>query len=224
MTGIGLGRRPALAALVGATAAVVTGPRPGGAAQVPPDLTFAIHRGGSEIGRQTFRFAAAEGGFRSDVLMELAVKVAFVTVYRYRQRGTEDWVDGSMRRAEIDTDDNGKRMQVRVAEAGGRLGVEGPAGGYAVDRGTMTDLGCWHPAIVRQSHVIDAENGRYVPVTARGPVDEAIVVEGEPVRARRYLMTGGSKKEGLLWFAPDGRLVQGRVKTRGEVLEFRLTR
>lgn len=221
MTGRALGRRPLLVSLAGATVTGISGAGADAAAR-PRDLVFAIYRGGSEIGRQTFRFSAAETGFRCDVLIEVAVKIAFVTVYRYRQVGGEAWVDGTLRSSAIDTDDNGKRTRIRVAGADARLQVDGPAGSYEVDRGAMTDLGVWSPAIVRQAHVIDAQDGRLVPVTSRGPVEEVIVAGGEAVRARRYTMTGRGSRVGTLWFAPDDRLVQSRVMTRGEVVEFRL--
>ena len=55
--------------------------------------------------------AAAEGQ-RVASHIELVIKVAFITVYRYRQDGEDEWRRDVLARTRIDTDDNGTTSHV----------------------------------------------------------------------------------------------------------------
>jgi hypothetical protein len=112
------------------------------AAELPPDLVFDVLLKGRRIGSHEVRFRAEPdgGGFTVATAIDLAVKVALVTVYRYRQDAAERWRDGRLVASDVATDDDGERTAVRVREEGGALRVEGPRGGYATEPGTMTDL------------------------------------------------------------------------------------
>ena len=86
------------------------------AAAVPADMLFDVSRKGDRIGTHAIRFTQDGGGLRVASQLDLTVKMAFITVYRYEQTGQDDWQDGALVRTSIRTIDDGKDTLV-VAEA-----------------------------------------------------------------------------------------------------------
>jgi hypothetical protein len=89
---------------------------------------FAILRGDSPIGTQRLAFARTGDTLTVDITTDIAVKVAFVTVYRYSQVTQQVWKGGRLESLDVRTDDNGKtrRVQARATPAG--IEVDGPQG------------------------------------------------------------------------------------------------
>src|SRR3954454_3471839 len=87
--GMQLSRRGFVAISAGLGALAL--PRVGLTAATPADLTFRIMRKDSEIGTHRVAFSPTAQGFDVDVTIELAVKMAFVTVYSYEQHGRDTW-------------------------------------------------------------------------------------------------------------------------------------
>lgn len=206
------------AALAVGTAAVLA-PLAGAAAGVR-DLSFAVFRKNAEIGEHRFRFAPERTGLRIRSELDLAVKLAFVIVYRYRQIGEEEWDGDLLRRTCIETDDDGEATRVTARAEGGRLLVNGPVGDYALPVGTMTDLGFWHERVTRQAQLIDSQNGELVTIAITpGPV-EPVEAKGT-VDARRFALSASRGRAGTIWFDADGILARALIDTRGERLEYR---
>ena len=63
---------------------------------LPPDLLFDVARKGSRIGSVRVRFRPDGAGFAASTAWDLAVKLAFVTVYAYRQDADDRWRDGRL--------------------------------------------------------------------------------------------------------------------------------
>ena len=191
---------------------------------VPRDLAFDVLRKGSRIGANEVRFrSTAGGGLEVATLLDLAVKVVLATVFSYRQEARDVWRDGRLVASDVETDDDGKRTTVRVREAAdGRLGVEGPAGAYAAEPGTMTDLSFWNPAIVRQTRIIDGQNAELMPITLTAAVRETVTAGGRPVAAIRHGFATTKGREGSVWYDEAGRWLRAEYKTRGELLTFEL--
>jgi hypothetical protein len=198
---------------------------------LPADLVFDVLRKGRRIGSHEVRFRAdpGGGGFTAGTTIDLAVKIAFVTAYRYRQDAADRWRDGRLVASDVSTDDDGERTAVRVREGeGGALLVEGPRGGYAAEPGTMTDLSFWNVAITRSSHLIDGQHGELMPVRVAPPVDDAVEIAGRDLPAARYAITTnqaavGTAREGQVWYDRDGRWIRTVYRTRGELFTLRLT-
>lgn len=210
-------RRAALAA----GAAAVLAPSAGAVAG-SRDLGFAVYRKGGKIGEHAFRFAPhATGASRVTSELDLAVKLAFVTVYRYRQVGEEEWDGDLLLRTRIETDDDGEATRVTARADGGRLRVAGPVGDYALPMGAMTDLGFWHQRVTRQAVLIDSQNGELVPVAITpGPL-EPVEAGGATIDARRFALVASRGRAGTVWFDADGLLARALIDTRGERLEYR---
>lgn len=208
--------------VLGAALAGIVGTRPVRASTTPGDLAFAIVRKGERIGTHAVTFRAKASGLAVRHDIDIVVELAFIPVFRFRQEAEDLWRDGRLVAADCDTDDNGERSFVRVRERGSRLLCEGPRGPREAPLGTMTDLSYWNQAIVRQRGVIDLQKGEVEPLALAGGEAETIEVGGRRVATRRWRMNPQGRRGGEVWYDEAGRLVHAVVRTRGEVLEYRL--
>ncbi|MEK0083219.1 DUF6134 family protein [Benzoatithermus flavus] len=187
------------------------------------DLRFDIYRKGEKIGEHGVRFSPAGDGRRAVTEVDLAVKVAFITAYRYAQTGEDVWRDdGVLVSTRIRTVDDGKETLVTIAPEDGRLRVSGPKGDYALPFGAMTDINFWNEAITRQSRLIDSQTGELVTIAVKPDAVEKLAIGGRTITARRFAMSATKGRGGTAWYDEAGSLVQATVLTRGETLEYRL--
>lgn len=218
--GLATSRRGAIAGGCGAVVAQLLAAAAVHAA--PRDLRFEILMGGRKIGEHGLRFAATAQGHRVASEIDIAVKIAFVTAYRYVQTGEDVWQDAMLATTRITTADNGERTRVTAEMQGERLVVTGPAGVYALPPGAMTDLAFWSEAITRQPRLIDSQNGELVTVAVTADGTERVQISGTEVQARRFALAGSRNRSGLVWYDDGGRLVRAEVRTRGRTLDYRL--
>ena len=152
-------------------------------------------RDGSPIGRHGLRFTPT-GPAAVEIDIELAVKVAFVTVYRYRHVNRELWEGDRLVSFSSRTDDNGTAH--RSGPPVGRLDPGGgrPGRRRGAQRGDADDL--LAPPRVAGPAWIDSQNGRLLNcrVAAAGPA----TWPGRPDRGRgRFAVTGDLSLD--LWYA-----------------------
>ena len=195
--------------------------RPGRAA-APSRLRFDVVRKGDRIGEHVLDFTPTAEGQRVASHIELAIKVAFITVYRYRQDGEDQWQGGVLTGTRIDTDDNGTTSRVTADTVDGKLRVDGPKGSLDLVPGIMTDLSFWNVAITTQRQLVDSQTGELIPVEVKPEATEPVLVLGRPLTARRYAMSGSKSRSGTIWYDAEDRLVKAVVVTRGERLEYEL--
>lgn len=218
-----LGRRGALGLLGGGLLLQALAPAASAGAFLPRDLRFDIHRKGEKIGEHSVRFSPTADGRRATSEVDLAVKVAFVTAYRYAQTGEDVWRDdGILVGTRIRTVDDGTETLVTAEPQGDKLLVSGLKGRYALPLGAMTDLNFWNAAITRQSRLIDSQTGELVTIAVKPDAVEQITARGRKVTARRFAMSASGGRGGTAWYDDTGGLVKAIVLTRGETLEYRL--
>ena len=99
--------------------------------------------------------------------LDLAVKVAFITAYRYEQTGEDDWQNDVLVRTRIKTNDDGKDSLVVAEVRDGKLAVTGRTGTYETALGAMTDLSFWNEAITHGQPVIDSQNGELIKIEVK---------------------------------------------------------
>src|SRR5579862_7105285 len=87
------------------------------AAQADPGSTisFAVMRNGEQIGTNTIQLHRNGAETTVQIVTHVAVKIAFVTVYRFDQTETERWVDGRLAALRSSTDDNGTVHRVKAS-------------------------------------------------------------------------------------------------------------
>lgn len=191
---------------------------------LPLDRSFAIFRDGDEIGRHEVRFRAAAGGLEVTTDIDIAVKVAFITAFRFAQAARDHWQDGLLRESRVTINDNGTRSETRLQARGDNLSVEGGIENRVlyVPLGTMTDIAFWNLEIVRQRALLDLQRAELTSVAARHGGSETIEIAGTPVAAERYSINADSGRNGDIWFDAAGNWVKGTMTTRGERLDYRL--
>src|SRR4051794_39379278 len=80
---------------------------------------FVVARNGSDIGRHRLRFTPDGDRLTVDIDIELVVKLAFVTVYRYRHANRELWEGDRLLSFTSRTDDNGTPHQASARRSSG---------------------------------------------------------------------------------------------------------
>ena len=189
---------------------------------LPPNSTFDVYRKGSRIGLHEMRFEPSAEGLSVSSRVELAVKMAFVTVYSYQQTGQDVWRDGVLVRTRIDTNDDGKKTVVEAEARQEKLAVQGPTGSYETALGSMTDLSFWNDAITQGPPLIDSQTAELIHMAVQPDTIETIQVLGQPVEARRYAMAATKGRSGTVWYDSTNKLVKAIVVTRGETLGYEL--
>src|SRR3954452_7547040 len=215
-----LGRRQAIALSGGGMAALGFGKH--AAATAPTDLQLDVFRKGSPIGTHVIRFSQTGGTLKVASQVDLRVKVAFITVYSYRQTSNDDWEDEVLVRSRIQTNDNAKETSVEAEARDGQLAVEGPAGSYTTELGAMTDISFWNEAITRAPALVDSQTAELIKIQVEAATRERIVVRGQPTEARRFSMVGTKGRSGTVWYDETGSLVKAVVITHGQTLGYEL--
>jgi hypothetical protein len=192
------------------------------AGALPENRTFRVFHDGSEIGTHQITFTPEDKGFAVDVDIDIAVKIAFITAYRYNQKGRDRWVDGRLVGADYRTDDNGKVTTLLARSEDGRLMVDGASGRLELPPGTMTDLGFWNEAILHAPVIVDSQTGEAGLMKAGGGTPDQITIGGTRIDAMRYPITAPKGRSGSVWYSPDGHWVKAQIVTRGETLDYEL--
>jgi hypothetical protein len=168
-------------------------------------IEMTITRDKEPIGTHTVTFAREGDRLHVDTRVEIAVKIAFLTVYRMLKTSRETWEGGRMVAYTATIDDNGTISTVRVRPEAGRLAIDGPEGRVTAPLGTMMS-GYWSEKCVTQTLLIDSSDGVLRRVATGKATPEKLGERG--MRTRRYRMTGDLTRD--LWYGEDGRLVRVR--------------
>ena len=214
-----LNRRRAIALVGGSLAMMSMIP---GALAVPRSTLFNVFRKGSLIGTHAIDFAGTDSRLQVTSRLDLAVKVAFITAYRYEQTGEDVWEDDVLVQTRIKTNDDGEDFLVVAEARDGKLAVTGPTGNYDTALGAMTDLSFWNQAITRGQPLIDSQNGELIKIQVKAGTAERIEVQGHMVDAERFAMAATKGRSGTVWYDADGNLIKAIVLTRGETLNYEL--
>lgn len=180
-------------------------------------LEYVIKRNGDPIGSHVITFTREDGDLLVDTRIEVAVRILFVTVYRYRKFARETWRGGRVVAYRADTDDDGDTITGRVISGPEGLVAEGPKGKTVAPFGTMIS-GYWNMATVKQTALIDSEDVTLVPIKVLGGEAAAITIGDRRFETRRYRITGALARE--LWYGADGLLVKMRaIGSDGSVID-----
>lgn len=189
-------------------------------AGVPSDgrLDFAVYREGDEIGSHSFAFRVEGPELSVEVVTDVAVDVAFITVFRFEHRARELWREGKLVSLTSESDDDGEDHSLTVTARGESLEVIGNGVRSTADA-SILPASFWDSRTVERSQILNVLDGRIMKVQIADRGEEAIVAKGAPVKARHYVMTGEFQRE--LWYDADGVLVRMAFKGRdGSDIQF----
>ena len=175
-------------------------PRPA-FAQPVPEYRFRVVREGSQIGTHRVSFSGAGGGettARTDV--EIAVRLAGITVFRLTHRFSETWAGDRLRLATSRHDRNGHVTEMEARAEGNALLVRGPEGAQRLPA-DAAPLTWWNPGRFNRP-LFDNGTGKPLRVQwARAPL---------PGGGVRWIATGDTESEGT--YAADGTWLGWRTK------------
>lgn len=195
--------------------------RPGRAESVPASIAFVVRRDGTPIGthRLTFHTEAGPDGERLivDTDIDIKVRAAFVTVFRYTFKGRETWQDGKLVALDSTTDDDGTHQQVRVRATAAGLEVDATDAHYVAPAGMLPDS-YWRPDTVKHQHFIDIERGKLVDLVSAPDGRRTITFAGKPVELSMYRLTG--EIEGRIGYASDGRWMLLQFRSHGSDIVY----
>jgi hypothetical protein len=186
----------------------------------PSDLRFTVVRGRSKIGVHTVEFRNRPDGLAVHTVIDLAVKVVFITVFRYQHECEDVWASGQLVSLRSRTNEDGKQYAVEATAEPGGIRVVGPGGQLVVGSQLLTSNSLWDPLLVDQQRVIDAQHGGEIGLVVHRRGTESLVLAGKErvVTDRFQILT--PHYGGLLWYDATGRWVKGSLEIRGERIDY----
>ncbi|MGB0694264.1 MAG: DUF6134 family protein [Rhodospirillaceae bacterium] len=172
-----------------------------------PEMRFTILRNGDEIGNHVVRFTEQADGVQVTASTRIAVKIAFVTVFRFEYDSTSLWRDGQLVSLRSQTNDDGDVRSVTVQKdpGSGMLTVSGSKGVGTADPDVIpTDH--WNPAALGSTVVINTITGGLNAVTTQLSPPQQVETGTGPRMARAMSYRG--QLESTAWYDDQGRWVR----------------
>ncbi len=190
-----------------------------GYAAASRDLHFRALRHGSPIGAHRVTFRPDGDYLRVETHMEIAVKVLFLTVFRFKHDAEEIWDSGRLVSIKSTTDDNGTLLKVDGSAVAGGFRIVGEDGPFLASARLLTSNSQWDSRILREDRLIDAQHGGEIGLVTTRLGDEQIDTPQGPVRASRYRMIT-PYCAGSVFYDTDGRWVKALLEARGHTVEY----
>ncbi len=186
-------------AMIAGAAGLTLAGRPAAAAD--GRLLFDVYRNDGYIGSHEILFRQVGDRLETDIAIDLDVKFAFITVYRYRHRNHEIYEGGQLVQMSSRTDDNGKKLSVDVHREGDELVIHGADGRLRV-AGDLVPTTYWQPTSIAASAWIDSQHGRVLNSEVTDLGEAPIEYDGRTVLCRHFRKEGDLSLD--LWYGPDG--------------------
>ena len=170
---------------------------------------FAITRNGDQIGTHSIDLNRTGPETTVSIATDLAVKVLFVTAYRFQHTASEHWVGGRLIALNSTTDDNGTRHRVSVAMKTSGLEVEADGKAAArLDR-NIQPASLWNAEVLRRPVMLNTQDGQVVPLSVVDLGSEDLTIDARTVKAHHYTMK--SKYSQDIWYDEQQHLVQVKL-------------
>ncbi len=184
---------------------------------LPSDIDFKVYRDGDEIGHHRVKFSRDGDNIIADVSIELAVSFAGIRVFYYNHSSRETWSDGKLIAIESSTYNDGDDMKLTLRREGDALAIDGTK--YQGEApGTLVPSSYWFTDTVKQSQIIDSQNGRIFPCTIQMVGRETIEAGGIAIPATRYTLSEQLTMN--LWYDDQGNWVKTSFETDGSLIDY----
>lgn len=182
---------------------------------------FRVFLDAKPIGTHRFDLVERDGERQLTSQARMTVKLLFVTAYDYDHHDVEHWNGDCLRALSSTTDDNGKKHRLEVTRRDGATLVQTLENTQRLGECVLT-FAYWNPAMLRQTRLLNSQNGEYIDVkiTEAGP--DSIVVRGVRTPTRRFELR--SRKLSIdLWYSDrDEWLALQSTTERGQQLIYQL--
>ncbi|MCE2965869.1 MAG: DUF6134 family protein [Alphaproteobacteria bacterium] len=186
-------------------------------AKVVVDYIFDVKRKGSSIGTHRVTVNQTKDGEKVDVSIDLAVRFAGVTVYRYTHRSVELWTGGVLQKLDSTTDDDGRLFAVTGVRTAEGFSVTTADAAPVILGGTIVPTSYWNKAITSATTVLDSQDGTALKLSA-SPVPSSYSVNGREVAANLYQLRGSIPID--LWYTQNGTWVGLRFERDGAAITY----
>ncbi len=181
---------------------------PAQAAMVPAggELDFTVLRDGSDVGSHVIDFHRNGDQLEVDIKTRIAVKLAFITVFRFEHDGHEVWQDNKLVSMETKTNDDGdEHTLVAKADGNGELDIVGD-GQERRAKDSVIPASLWNSTFLESKELLNSLVGTDLNIDVAYKGEEQVKVNGAEVPAKHYSMTGDFERE--LWYDKDWVLVK----------------
>jgi hypothetical protein len=188
---------------------------------VQESLSFKIFWQGSDIGRhvQTIVPMGGNGSFTVTTSVDMLVKVAFITAYRYEHEGQEVWREGFLQSVASRTHDDGEDVEMSGTRTAEGFETQGKFGHVIAPHNVMTSNTLWSPKILDERRVLDSQNGDVMNVSTQFEGKDKVDVPEGVEEARKYRFVTPTMA-GHIWYDETGDWVKGLFKKDGEAVEY----
>jgi Family of unknown function (DUF6134) len=200
-------------------------------------LVFSIIRNGQTIGSHALSFKRQGGQLVVSTSIDVAVKMAGVTAYRYKHRGQETWIGDNFQSITTVTDDDGKKYKIRASQEDRGLIVEREMPDSVV-RPSVNNQGLlrteavretlpsgvlpsthWNAKQIKQTQLLNPQNGTVEQIEVTLVGREKVKTVASTLEATRYTYSGGIRMD--QWFDDRGRWVKlALVGSDGSTIEY----
>ena len=172
-------------------------------------LRFEVMREGQQIGTNTIELRRNGSETTVQMMTQVQVKIAFVTVYRFEQTETERWVGGKLMALSAVTNDNGTRHRVKATRANDRLTIE--ADGKTTEvAGNTIPASLWNPLLLEKTVAFNPQDGTMMPIAVTDRGVDQLVVQGRAKRTRHYVINSTFPQD--VWYDDARQLVKVELK------------
>lgn len=186
-----------------------------------PLQEFAVDRNGSRIGHHKLRFTRDGERLTVDIDILLEVKLAFITLYRYRHSNRELWEGGRLVSFASRTDDNGTPHRVEARRSGEVIQVESDQGRIEAPGDALPST-YWHRRFLGAPVWIDTQVGRLLSCKVAPMGTTQVLAAGTQVAADGFAVTGDLTLN--LWYAKDHWVKLHFPGSDGSSIDYRLER
>lgn len=184
---------------------------------LPEDIDFKVYRDGDEIGHHRVRFASEGDDIIAHVDIELAVTFAGFRVFHYHHASRETWSGGRLIAIESATNNDGDAMRLSLRRVGDALQIDGSKY-QGPGAGSLVPTSYWFLDTVRQSQIIDTQNGRIFPCDIKLIGRESVEAGGRMVEATRYTLSEQLTMN--LWYDDQGNWVKTSFESDGSLIDY----
>ena len=186
----------------------------------PVDRNFTVLRDGRSIGAHSITMARNGDETVVDVEVEMAVKMAFITVFRLEHSNRETWRHGRLVKIDTKTNDNGKDYKIAGTAKGSSFELVVNDEVLSIPS-TIIPTSYWNPATVEQTVLLNSANGKLLDVAINRTETEQVKAWYGEVPADKYEMRGDLDLD--LWYDADKHLVRLAFESRDSLIEYDLT-
>ena len=172
-------------------------------------LRFAVMRDGQQIGTNTIELRRNGSETTVQMMTQVQVKIAFVTVYRFEQTETERWVGGKLMALSAVTNDNGTRHRVKATRTNDKLTIEADGKTTQV-AGNTIPASLWNPLLLEKTVAFNPQDGTMMPIAVTDRGVDQLVVQGRAKRTRHYVIYSTFPQD--VWYDDARQLVKVELK------------